>query len=344
MKTGKTAKMKKIIIYSEVSDGKFDNVTYELASKAYSLKQKALEFKEVDYVFDITIVAITPSLQAESIASAYCSGADNIVLLKNEDIKPYELSKYADIFLKYYLENPSDIILFPATPFGRMLAPRITTLLDTGLVADCTDLDFILNKNNEIKLAPTRPTFGEELMATIVSKSSPECATIRPGTFQADFSKNVSGTCIEHNIKSEKISAIKLLRSYQETKTDKPDFSRSNIILAAGMGLTSKDNSYFEKLKNLAKKLNVGYAVTRKVVDSGIESSDYQIGQTGSSANPDLYVAFGISGAIQHIQGMKNSKTVIAINTNKNAPIFKYSDYKIVADAKEVLDDILKYI
>lgn len=336
--------MKKIAIYCEIVNDKLKDVSYELISKAYSLKQKAFELKQEDNEFEIEAIAIGSSLLNESIADAYCAGADCVTFLKNDDIKEYELEKYADIFIKYYNENPMEIIIFPATITGRMLAPKITTILETGLVADCTGLDFILDKNNEIRLAPTRPTFGSELMATILSKKNPQCATIRPSTFSADFTKNTDGKYIEKEIKTEKTPGIKILRSYQETEDEKIDYSKAKIVLAAGAGLCSKDNSYFEKLKSIAKKLNVDYAVTRKVVDLGIELPNYQIGQTGSTVQADLYITFGISGAIQHIFGMKNSKTIVSVNTDENAEIFKYSDYKMVADAKEVIDDIIKYI
>jgi len=336
----------KITVYCEIKDNKPLDVSYELISKAYELKNKAKTLKETDNDYTITAVIIGNSFDKIFLKHLYLSGADVVVLLKTPpDYNDFCENSYADIFLDYFKNNPSDVILFPATKTARMLAPKITTSLDTGLVADCTDLDFILHKD-EIKLAPTRPTFGAELMATILSKKKPQCATIRAKVFNAEFKKDIDGTYIEQDATINYECGVKLLKSYFEKKEDNidfdGDFSKARVILAAGAGLITKDNSYFDKLKKLAKLTNSNFAVSRKVVDQKIVPSVYQIGQTGSTATPDIYIAFGISGAIQHIQGMKNSKTIIAVNTDKDAEIFKYSDYKIVADAKKIIDELLE--
>lgn len=336
--------MKKITIYAEIKDNKLDETAYELISKAYHLKEKAKTFNVEDNDYEIEVVAIGANLTKSSIASAYCCGCNNFVLLRNSNFIDFYQNEYADTFLDYYRQNPSEIILFPATPIGRMLAPKITTALDTGLVADCTELDFILDRNNQIKLAPTRPTFGSQLMATIISKKNPQCATIRPKTFSARFEHNTEGGLIQKEVFFKENEANKLLRSFIETDNNKINFSNAKVVLAGGYGLKSKDNEYFKKLKELAKLTNATYATTRKTVDFGLEESIFQIGQTGSTVEADVYVAFGISGAIQHIMGMKNSKTIVAVNTDPNAEIFKYCDYKVVADAKVIIDEMLEIL
>ncbi len=333
--------MKKIALYAEQENGKLTATSYELISKAYELKHFAKNLQDTD--IQISTILVSNKIDADSIEKAYCAGSDNFVLIKNEDFAQFNQIKYAGAFLSYFHENYHNYILFPATPTGRMVAPRITTILNTGLVADCTAINFIL-KNNDIMLASTRPTFGSELMATILSKKQPECATIRPKTFKPDFKCNNKGKYIEFPCSISSDFKISLIDTTIE-KNVKVDYSNSKVIFTAGFGLyDGKDNEYIEKLYTIAKELGVDFAVSRKLVDYGVMSNEYQIGQTGSTVTPELYVAFGVSGAIQHVSGMKNSKTIIAVNNDENAEIFKYSDYKIVADAKKIIDEIASYI
>lgn len=342
--------MKKIIVYCEINNltRTFDDVTYQLLSKARELKYSASLIGKTsdvkDYEYFVEAVALAPSLSRESISNALRSGADRVVLLKDSSFDIFVQTILASAFVEYFNSNPADIIIFPATPYGRIIAPRITTMLNTGLVADCTGLDFVLKKG-ELRLAPTRPTFGSELMATILSKKNPQCATIRPNVFKAEFvdsveinMDNYTESLIKYPFEENR---IKLINAITDKKTDKPDFLNAKVVLAAGFGIASgKKGEYFDKLEKLSRIMCANYAVTRKVVEMGYADKKYQIGQTGSTTQADLYIAFGVSGAIQHIAGMKNSKTIIAVNNDENADIFKYSDYKIVADAKKMIDEI----
>ncbi|MBQ8476612.1 electron transfer flavoprotein subunit alpha/FixB family protein [bacterium] len=330
--------MKKIAIYSEVENSQLTDVSYELLTKASELKVFAKNLKDEE--IEITSFSIAPSLDEKSIKNAYYSGADNVILIKNKDFSQFNQVLFLNAFLNFYDKNKFDYILFPATPTGRILAPRITTSLNTGLVADCTGIDFIL-KDNELKLAATRPTFGAELMATILSKRTPECATVRPKTFAAKFDTSREGKYIEYSCPASYSIGLRPVGS-TKVESDDFDFNNSKVILAAGFGLyDGRDNEYIEKLKKLADILGADFAASRKLVDFGAVSAKYQIGQTGQTVTPDIYIAFGISGAIQHIQGMKNSKTIVAVNSDPNAEIFKYSDYKIVGDAKGLIDEML---
>ena len=345
--------MKKIIVYCEpIDEFKLEYTAYELLSKARELKFSAkfmanapdVHIKDCEYFVEAVVIA--NELNKESVLNAIKSGADKVVLLKTSDTADYTHIDIAKAFVDYFKQNPSEIIIFPATPKGRIIAPRITTMLQTGLVADCTGLEFALKKD-ELKLAPTRPTFGSELMATILSKKNPQCATIRPGTFNAEFveiSKINENQFIQvamQNPSSDK--KIKLFNLVNENTFNSIDFSSSKVILAGGWGICGgKNTTYIDKLKKLALKMNASFATTRKVVEAGLVDKAYQIGQTGSTVAADIYIAFGISGAIQHIQGMKNSKKIIAVNSDKDADIFKYCDYKIVADARSVIDEMLE--
>ncbi len=329
--------MKKIAIYSEIKNNILDETAYELISKANELRNFAKNISDDE--IEITNIVISNSIDENSVKKAYSCGADTFVLIKNERFEEFNQITFSSAFLSYFHENFHDFILFPATLTGRMIAPRVTTVLNTGLVADCTGLDFII-KDKNLKLASTRPTFGAELMATITSRTSPECATIRPKTFSANFKEEINGKYIEYPCSIETTYNNILIGSSKEN-IEKHSFDNSKIVFCAGFGLyDGKENIYILKLQEIAKKLNADFAITRKLVDYGILNNGYQIGQTGSTVNAEIYIAFGVSGAIQHIQGMKNSKTIVAINSDENAEIFNYCDYKIVADAKKIIDEL----
>ena len=331
--------MNKIIVYSEINAEKVTDASLELISKAYELKlQSNTEFQK-----DILVEAVVIAVELDELSKQriYKAGADRIIFIKDTSAFCFMPTIYSKIFIDYFNQNPSDVILFPASEKTRTLAPRITTLLDTGLVADCTNLELVL-KNNDVKLASTRPTFGGELMATILSKKNPQCATVRPGTFKIKDVNLGMKEYFEFTPSVYEENRIKLLRSLLDNKVSASALQSAKIVLAGGYGIVSNNKTeYFDKLQKLSKILNATVACTRKVVDYGIMPSSSQVGQTGQTITPELYVAFGISGAIQHIMGMKNSKTIIAVNSDENADIFNYADYKIVADAKLVIDDML---
>lgn len=334
--------MKKITVYCEVNHitKKLADVSYELISKAYELSIKAFELSQEEYI--VEAVALSDYLDDESIKKAYSAGATNFVFVKSDCLTRFCQTVFAQCFIEYYMQANPEIIIFPATSKGRIVAPRITTMLNTGLVADCTGLDFII-KDDKMYFAPTRPTFGSELMATILSKTLPQCATVREKTFKAEFDKNITGKLYEFYPNLYEENRIKLVRSVFNNSDNLIDFKNAKIVLAAGYGLTEgKDKKYFSKLEELAKIIGAQIAATRKVVELGFMDASNQIGQTGSSVEAEVYIAFGVSGAIQHVIGMKNSKIVIAVNVDENAEIFKYADYKIVADAKMIIDELVE--
>ena len=333
--------MKKISVYTEVNfiENKLEEVSYELISKAFDLSKKALELTGEEYI--IEAIALADVLDEESINKAYKAGASRFVFVKSQCLKKFCQTIFAQCFMDYYKTSPSEIVIFPATTNGRIVAPRIATMLETGLVADCTGLDLIL-KDEVLKFAPTRPTFGSELMATILSKTNPQCATVRPKTFEAKFDKDIKGELVNFEPTFYQENRLKLVNTLFEKSADAADLVNTKIVLAAGYGLVEgKSRTYFEKLEELASLIGARVGSTRKIVDIGLMDQSTQIGITGVSVTPDVYIAFGISGAIQHVMGMKNSKKIIAINTDENAEIFNYSDYKIVADAKKVIDELL---
>lgn len=334
--------MDKIIVYAEIKNEIVENSTLELVSKAYELKENS--DSKFNTNIKVEVVAIAKNMNESEKKKIYNAGASKIVLIRTFLESRINQTIYSKFFTDYYRQYPSDIILFPATEKTRMVAPRITTMLETGLVADCTELE-IIEKNNEIKLASTRPTFGGELMATILSRKNPQCATVRPGTFKIKNTNIENGEYVEFNADLYAENRIKLLGSLICDDTQSNSLLNAKIVLAGGYGIVSAEKKeYFEKLQKIAKIINASVACTRKIVDYGIMPPSFQVGQTGYTISPDLYVAFGISGAIQHTIGMKNSKTVIAINCDKNAEIFKYADYKIVENAQKIIDEMLEAI
>lgn len=332
--------MKKIIVYCEADlvNKKLEEVSFELISKARSLTKTALDLKNEEY--QVEAVVLCDEINEESVKKAYKAGAHIFTLIKNDSLKVFYQTVFAQSFVEYFNQNKSDIIIFPATPKGRIVAPRITTSLDCGLVADCTGLDFIV-RDDKLMFAPTRPTFGSELMATIISKTLPQCATVRPKTFSIEFIYEEKNEINLYEPVSYEENRMKLVKTVLDNAQNEYDFTNANIVLACGYGLVhNKDRKYFEKLEKIAKLIGAKVGSTRKVVDLGYMPQATQIGQTGSTVEAQIYVAFGISGALQHISGMKNSKKIVAVNIDEDAEIFKYSDYKIVANAKSIIDKL----
>lgn len=264
-------------------------------------------------------------------------GLDKLYILKSE--KPF-FEKTEEPFLISGLIkniNPEIFILLSSTT-GREIAPTIASILDTGLTADCTKIE-IENIEDKLKLISTRPTFGGKLMASIICKKNPQMATVRVGTFKKEEFNNENLEIVEFNFPSFLNLKSEIIEYKKNEKNEFVNFQNAKMVFAGGLGLKNKEN--FEKLKLLCEKTGAIMGATRKAVDKGLVSKKYQIGQTGASTTPEIYVAFGISGAIHHIMGMENSKKVIAINLDKNASIFKYADIGYIEDAAKVLDELL---
>ena len=264
-------------------------------------------------------------------------GLDKLYVLKSE--KPF-FEKAEEPFLISGLIkniNPEIFVLLSSTT-GREIAPIIASILDTGLTADCTKIE-IENIEGKLKLISTRPTFGGKLMASIICKKNPQMATVRVGTFKKEELNNENLEIVEFSFPSFLNLKSEIIEYKKDESGEFINFQNAKMVFAGGLGLKNKEN--FDKLKLLCEKTGAIMGATRKAVDKGFADKKYQIGQTGSSTTPEIYVAFGISGAIHHIMGMENSKKVIAINLDKNAPIFKYADIGYIEDAAKVLDELL---
>ncbi len=315
------------IIALRTRNNEFEGVVLELLSKA-----KRIYNGTIEVILPVGNSDATPLVQE---LERY--GANKIYLLRNEKLKNYDTRYYQKAILDVVSKINPEILLIGATANGRDLAPRISAALCTGLTADCTEL--AIDENG--KLAATRPTYGGSLMATILSRKTPQMATVRPKVFQKseeNFENRAEVEEIAIDL-SDTTSAIKELKFTPKTSED-ASIEEAEIIVAGGKGVKTQEN--FDLLKEFADSIGAKVACTRGLVDAGFCLAKVQVGQTGKTVTPKIYIACGISGAIQHIEGMKNSGIVIAINKDPNAPIFKVADYKIVGDLAEILPKLIE--
>ena len=320
-----------ILIYAQLTrDFNLLEVVSELASEAQKLSQK-LNGETV------SAVLLTDGSNIENIKeSLKNSGFDKAFILKNDKFKDYSTDIYSKVILDLIREEKPSIMLFGATTQGRDLAPVIASALNTGLTADCTKLDI----NEKGQLAATRPTFGGNLMATILCKNYPQMATVRPKVLQIENVQIKDTEFIEKNIELDNTTSrtkiVEFIKTVQETGITLND---ADVIVAGGKGV--KNEIGFNKLKELANMLNGVVGATRGAVDMGLADSSMQVGQTGKTVCPKLYIAVGISGAIQHQVGMCGSKKIIAINSDENAPIFNIADVGIVGDLNVIIPELI---
>ena len=308
-----------------------EGVTLELIGVARQLADK-LENKAISVVLPIGNQDYKHFIDELSWA-----GANKIYIVQDERLHHYSTEYYSKAIIDTVLQKKPEILLIGATANGRDLGPRISSFLNTGLTADCTGLDI----NEEGKLAATRPTFGGNLMATILCKNMPQMATVRPKVFKKldNNYQNKAEIEIVHVYLNTVEFKTKVLEFTPKTR-ETTNIDDASIIVAGGKGLKNVDN--FALLEELAEELGGVVAASRAAVDAGWKDHSVQVGQTGKTVAPKLYIACGISGAIQHVEGMKSSGTIVAINKDPNAPIFEIADYGIVDDLFEVLPEFSK--
>jgi len=267
-------------------------------------------------------------------------GADEIIYIKSSILKDYYSDLYVKTLTELIIEHKPEIILIGATPTGRDFAPRVAKRVNAGLTADCTGLTIDLESRN---LLQTRPTFGGNIMATIKTPSSrPQMATVRPGIFKPikKSKRKVKIKKIDYDY-NQKDSVSKIVKIINREKK-KINLEEAEIIITGGRGVGSKEN--FKLIEQLADCLNAEVGGSRVAVELNWIEQDRQVGQTGKTVSPKLYIACGISGAIQHIVGMQGSEIIVAINKDSKAPIFKLAHYGIVGDLQKVIPELIKKI
>ncbi len=334
--------MNNIFVYCEVTEqGTVADVSLELLSKGRKLADK-LNVKLEAIVIGYDLKDIKEQLS--------CFGVDIIHLAQDSRLFPYTTLLHASIVRKILKEEEPQIVLFGATSIGRDLAPRIASSLLCGLTADCTGLeigdynDKISGKEYKNILYQIRPAFGGNIIATIVNPvTRPQMATVREGVMKKEMTSIAYNTEIKKinvdNYVSDVDFAIEIIERHIESK--KIDIKNSQIIVSGGYGVGSKDN--FKLLFELADILGGEVGASRAAVDAGFVEHDRQVGQTGVTVRPKLYIACGISGAVQHRAGMDQSAQIISINTDIHAPMNQIADYAVIGRVTEVIPKMIKY-
>lgn len=311
---------KDVFVFCEQRDGNLMNTGFELLGEATSLA----------YDLSQKVVAVLLGHNISHHADVLIHyGADEVIIVDSPILKEYFTEPYTKALSKIIRERDAEIVIFGATSIGRDLAPRIAARIETGLTADCTGLN--IDPDSKL-LMMTRPAFGGNLMAVIRCKNHrPQMATVRPGVMQPiDKDETRTGTVEHYPIElSESDINVELLEVIPKSKNI-VDITQAKILVSGGRGLGAKEN--FKMLRELAEVMDAEVSGSRATVDAGWIEKEYQVGQTGKTVRPELYLACGISGAIQHLAGMENSECVIAINKNENAPIFGVADLGIVGD------------
>jgi electron transfer flavoprotein alpha subunit len=315
---------KDIYVFIEQRDGIVQNVSFELLTKAAEL---ASVLKEKVYAMLLGHNIATKSQDL----IAY--GADNVLCVDAPELEEYSTEPYAQAVAQIINERHPSIVLIGATTIGRDLGPRLSARIGTGLTADCTGLDISEDGN----LLMTRPAFGGNLMATILCKDHrPQMSTVRPGVMlKGARDDNRKGIAERININFD-ISKfrVRIIETVKEEK-NRIDITEAKVLGSGGRGVGDAEG--FERLAKLAEVIGAEVSSSRAMVDAGIIPHERQVGQTGKTVRPDLYFAIGISGAIQHLAGMEESGYIIAINKDKNAPIFQTADLGIVGDESKII-------
>ena len=322
---------KGVWVIAEHYKGKIHNVAYQLLGKGRELADT------LKVSLSLVILGDNFDNQLEELGNF---GADEIIYIKAKMLKNYYSDLYTKTLTELITENKPEIVLIGATPTGRDFAPRVAKRLNAGLTADCTGLEIDPQTNN---LFQTRPTFGGNIMATIRTPNSrPQMATVRPGTFKKleATKRKVNILKIDYDY-SEKDSVTKIIKVINRER-NKVNLEDAEIIVAGGRGVGKKEN--FKIIEELAKAIGAEIGGSRVTVELNWIPQDQQVGQTGKTVTPKLYIACGISGAIQHLVGMENSDIIVAINKDPNASIFNVAHYGIVGDLHKVIPALIEEI
>jgi len=333
---------KNVFVYCEISEeGHIADVSLELCSKGYKLA-KELKVKLVTVVIGSNLKNVQNEL------APY--GVNTIYTAEDKNLFPYLNLPHSNIVSKLIKETEADIVLFGATSIGRDLAPRVASTLRCGLTADCTSLvigDHYVKKTDTTYknlLYQIRPAFGGNIVATIINPDMhPQMATVREGVMKKEEVKSkkfpeVIALDVKNYIDDIDF-AVKIIERHIEAK--KINIKGAQIIISGGYGVGSKEN--FDLLYELADVIGAEVGASRAAVDSGFAEHERQVGQTGVTVRPKLYVACGISGAVQHTAGMDQSAQIISINTDAEAPIKNIADYNIVGSVEDIIPKMIKY-
>ena len=330
-----------LIVYCEYDEGRVADVSLELLTKGRVLADR-LGVKLEALVLGDNLNGIENQL--------YPYGADVVYKVQDKRLYPYTSNPHAAVLINLFREITPQICLMGATCIGRDLGPRVSSCLHSGLTADCTALEIgdhhdpKTNKDYTDLLYQIRPAFGGNIVATIVNpEHRPQMATVREGVMKKEIlDENYQGEVICHDVAKyvpETDYVVKVIDRHVEKA--KHNLKGAPIVVAGGYGMGSKEG--FDMLFELAKELHAEVGASRAAVDAGYADHDRQIGQTGVTVRPKLYIACGISGQIQHIAGMQDAGIIISVNSDPNAPINTIADYVINGTVEEVVPKLIKY-
>lgn len=325
-------------VFAEQHEGKLEDIGLELLSRARMLGDK----------LGVKVGAVLIGDEIKSLAEKLCHyGADKVYVLEHPLLEHYQANSYGKVIDDLVHKYQPQIMIYGASACGRDLAPRVASAIKAGLTADCTDLQIgdheSKDKVYKNLLLQIRPAFGGNIIATIINYDRwPQMATVREGVMPMPELM----TARKHEIVAEKVHVthddlpLEILNEHKREK--KVNLKASRIVVSGGAGVGSKEN--FRLVWDLANALGAAPGATRAAVDLGFIDRDHQVGQTGTTVRPSLYIAIGISGAIQHQAGMSGSQKIIAINNDPQAPILDIAHYKIIGDLNEIVPKMIKAI
>ncbi len=327
-------------IFAEQHNGQLEDTSLELMSKARHLAD----------TLGVKLAAAVLGDNVKELGGKLITyGADKVYLVEHPLLEHYQANSYAKVIYDLIHKHNPQIVLYGATVTGRDLAPQVASAAKAGLTADCTDLQIgnheitATKEVHENLLFQIRPAFGGNIIATIINYDRwPQMATVREGVMpMPEPDVNRKGEIIEEQVQlSQDDLVLEILQEHKRAK--KVDLKAARVIVAGGAGVGSKEN--FQLIWDLANCLGAAPGATRAAVDLGFIDHDHQVGQTGTTVRPSLYIAVGISGAIQHQAGMNQSQKIIAINNDPAAPIFGVAHYKILGDLNQVVPQMIKTI
>ncbi len=319
---------KNVFVFAEQREGVIQNVAFELLGKARDLAD-VLQEKVVALLLGYGIKDKAQSLIEQ--------GADEVIVVDTPELKDYLSEQYSQVMYQIIEARKPNIVLYGATTIGRDMAPRLASRLKAGLTADCTKLEIQEGADGQLDLHSTRPAFGGNLMATIVCPNTrPQMSTVRPGVMQKmQHAPGRQGEVTEFkpvfDTAKFKVKLVETIKADKEIA----DIAEAKVLVSGGRGVHNREG--FDKLQALADVLGGQVASSRAMVDNGVMPHECQVGQTGKTVRPNLYMACGISGAIQHLAGMEESDFIIAINKDKFAPIFSVADLGIVGALHKIV-------
>ena len=334
--------MNNVFVYCEIEGTKVAEVSQELLTKGRKLA--------TELGVELHAVVAGTGIKGKVEDQIFPYGVDRLFVFDGEGLFPYTSAPHTDILVNLFKEEKPQICLMGATVIGRDLGPRVSSSLTSGLTADCTQLeigdydDKKTGTHYDNLLYQIRPAFGGNIVATIVNpEHRPQMATVREGVMKREIADPAyKGEAVYPDVSAYVPAAdyvVKVLDRHIEVA--KHNLKGAPIIVAGGYGVGSREN--FDLLFKLAKELHGEVGASRAAVDAGWIDHDRQIGQTGLTVHPKVYIACGISGQIQHIAGMQDSGIIISINTDPDAPINKIADYVIVGSVEEVVPKLIKY-